>query len=212
MRRLGYQVVDLVVDALAGLPDRPPSRRASPEELAGLLNEPVPRAGADPEEVLRQAVEDVLGPAMRVDHPRFFAYVPIPSNGRRAVRGRRLLGQPLRPGRGQAGGAGGPAGGGRPVRLRPDPLLESSRPTRSPSTPTRGQLHRPRAPAHPQLPGVQAVVVAQGVRPGRQSWPPSARLCSAAAPSCASAPSTPRTTREDAEATLARVAALASSG
>jgi aromatic-L-amino-acid/L-tryptophan decarboxylase len=40
----------------------------------------VPRAGGDPEVVLRQAVTDVLGPAMRVDHPRFFAYVPIPSN------------------------------------------------------------------------------------------------------------------------------------
>src|SRR4029453_16017610 len=80
MRRLGYQVVDLVVDALAGLRDRPPARRAGPEELAGLLGEPVPRAGSDPEVVLRQAVTDVLGPAMRVDHPRFFAYVPIPSN------------------------------------------------------------------------------------------------------------------------------------
>jgi hypothetical protein len=45
MRRLGYQVVDLVVDALAGLRDRPPAGRAGPEELAGLLGEPVPRAG-----------------------------------------------------------------------------------------------------------------------------------------------------------------------
>ena len=155
MRRLGYQVVDAIVDALAGLRDRPPARRAGPDELAGLLHEPVPRAGADPEQVLRRAVDDVLGPAMRVDHPRFFAYVPIPSNyvgmladalvsgfgvfagtwqaasgggrgraghpalaagavrpardGRRAVRRRRLLGQPVRPGRGQAGGARGPA-------------------------------------------------------------------------------------------------------
>ena len=35
MRRLGYQVVDLIVDALADLRDRPPSRRAGPEYLAG---------------------------------------------------------------------------------------------------------------------------------------------------------------------------------
>src|SRR6266542_1781889 len=80
MRRLGYQVIDLIVDALSGLRERPPSHRATPAELAGVLHEPVPAAGADPEEVLRQAVHDVLAPAMRVDHPRFFAYVPIPSN------------------------------------------------------------------------------------------------------------------------------------
>jgi aromatic-L-amino-acid decarboxylase len=80
MRRLGYQVIDLIVDQLAGLRERPPSRRATPAELAGVRDEPVPLAGGDPEEVLRQAVDDVLAPAMRVDHPRFFAYVPIPSN------------------------------------------------------------------------------------------------------------------------------------
>jgi aromatic-L-amino-acid decarboxylase len=46
MRQLGYQAVDLVVDALAGLRDRPPSRRAGPEELAGLLNEPTWQAAS----------------------------------------------------------------------------------------------------------------------------------------------------------------------
>ncbi|MEP6527233.1 MAG: aminotransferase class V-fold PLP-dependent enzyme [Nocardioidaceae bacterium] len=80
MRRLGYQVVDLIVDSLAGLRDHPPASRASAEELAGILDEPIPRTGSDPEQVLREAVDDVLRPAMRVDHPRFLAYVPIPSN------------------------------------------------------------------------------------------------------------------------------------
>jgi hypothetical protein len=32
VRQLAYQVVDLVVDALDGLRDRPPSRRVRPEE------------------------------------------------------------------------------------------------------------------------------------------------------------------------------------
>jgi glutamate/tyrosine decarboxylase-like PLP-dependent enzyme len=65
---------------LINLRDQPPARRASPDELAGVLNEAVPRSGSDPERVLREAIDDVLVPAMRVDHPRFLAYVPLPSN------------------------------------------------------------------------------------------------------------------------------------
>ena len=80
MQRLGYQVVDLVVDILADLGTG--RRRAGPGRRSwpGCCTRPVPRSAGDPETVLRQAVTDVLGPAMRVDHPRFFAYVPIPSN------------------------------------------------------------------------------------------------------------------------------------
>jgi hypothetical protein len=181
MRRLGYQVVDLVVDALAELPDRPPSRRAGPEELAGLLNEPVPRAGADPEQVLRQAVEDVLGPAMQA----------VPAAGGRLRAG---------PRRRSAG-----------VDLLHPPRVPARRGHRRP----RNQLHPPWAPAHPQLPGVlvaptRLALVSFGFA-NRSRTPEeleavnrrvadamlvdelatSARLCSAAAPSCACAPSTP---------------------
>jgi aromatic-L-amino-acid/L-tryptophan decarboxylase len=80
MRRLGYRVIDLIVEELAGLRERTPSVRATPDELESVLREDIPVTSADPDAVLEQAVESVLGPMMRVDHPRFFAYVPLPSN------------------------------------------------------------------------------------------------------------------------------------
>lgn len=80
MRRLGYQVIDHVVDALAGLRDRAPSVRATPDELAAIMREEMPMTASSPDDVLSQAVDSVLGSAIRVDHPRFFAYIPLPSN------------------------------------------------------------------------------------------------------------------------------------
>ena len=44
------------------------------------LREPLPEAGCDPELVLERALRDVLAPGLRVDHPRFFAFVPMPGN------------------------------------------------------------------------------------------------------------------------------------
>jgi len=80
MRSLGYRVVDLLVDHLTGLRDRPVVGRAARSELEEALREPPPEEGIDPEDVLRQVERDVLGPITAVDHPRFFAYVPGPGN------------------------------------------------------------------------------------------------------------------------------------
>lgn len=80
MRSLGYQVVDLLVDHLTGLDEREVVRRVSRPDLESLLREPLPEEGSDPEDVLRQVEQDVLGAITSVDHPRFFAYVPGPGN------------------------------------------------------------------------------------------------------------------------------------
>ena len=79
-RRLGYRAVDAIAERMAGLPDAPVGERASREDMEALLREPLPEAGADPDEVLDSALRDVLAPGLRIDHPRFFAYVPGPSN------------------------------------------------------------------------------------------------------------------------------------
>ncbi len=79
MRSLGYRVVDLLVDHFAGTEEetgQTPSRAA----LEEALREDLPEDGQDPHAVLDQVEEDVLPNTRRIDHPRFFGFVPGPNN------------------------------------------------------------------------------------------------------------------------------------
>ena len=80
MRVLGYRVVDLVVDHLARIREEPAARRGSRADLEALLREPVPESGSDPRLVLDRVMREILPWTARVDHPRFFAFVPGPGN------------------------------------------------------------------------------------------------------------------------------------
>jgi aromatic-L-amino-acid decarboxylase len=79
-RRLGYRVVDALAARMEGLPDQPVATSASRAQMEALLREPPPRAGTDPDAVLEQALGTVLAHGLRVDHPRFFGFVPLPGN------------------------------------------------------------------------------------------------------------------------------------
>jgi aromatic-L-amino-acid decarboxylase len=76
MRRLAQAATDSLVTRLEGLRDDVPWRGATRAELEPLLREAAPETGQDPVKVLERAVHDVLPIAGRVDHPRFFAFVP----------------------------------------------------------------------------------------------------------------------------------------
>jgi len=76
MRRLGYKVVDLIVDRWAGLREGPAWQFGDRRELEPLIAGPPPEEGQDPDLILRRVVEDVLPRAGRIDHPRFFAFIP----------------------------------------------------------------------------------------------------------------------------------------
>lgn len=76
MRALGREVVDLLVARWSDLPAAAAWRGGTREELEALLGEPPPEEGRPPRAVLARAVRDVLEVAGRVDHPRFFAFVP----------------------------------------------------------------------------------------------------------------------------------------
>lgn len=80
MRELGYRVVDLVVEHLERIRDEPAVRRGERPELEALLREPIPEHGTDPGIVLDRVARQILPYRARVDHPRFFAFVPGPGN------------------------------------------------------------------------------------------------------------------------------------
>lgn len=76
MRRLAGRATELLVDRISSL-DKASAwdgefRKALEEQLAG----PPPEGSRPAEEVLEQAARDVLPYAARLDHPRFFGFVP----------------------------------------------------------------------------------------------------------------------------------------
>lgn len=80
MKAFGYGVIDALVDHFAELADKPVTRKADRSALEKRLREPIPEEGTEAKEVLSRVERDVFGNMMHVDHPRFFAFIPSPSN------------------------------------------------------------------------------------------------------------------------------------
>ncbi|MHA2298583.1 MAG: pyridoxal phosphate-dependent decarboxylase family protein [Candidatus Hodarchaeales archaeon] len=81
MQLLGYQVVDILVDHFDNLHDKFVTHKANRSSIEKRLREPLPEKGTlDFGMVLQQLQQDVLSNIMHPDHPRFFAFVPGPSN------------------------------------------------------------------------------------------------------------------------------------
>jgi glutamate/tyrosine decarboxylase-like PLP-dependent enzyme len=76
MRALGEAALDALLQRAECLADDVPWRGADRRDLEPLLREPPPEHGRAPLDVLERALGDVLPVAGRVDHPRFFAFVP----------------------------------------------------------------------------------------------------------------------------------------
>lgn len=80
MRALGYRVVDMIVDHFETVEREPVGRVGSRHVLENLLREPIPEDPQDVNTLLDHVRRDVLSYIARHDHPRFFAFVPSPSN------------------------------------------------------------------------------------------------------------------------------------
>ena len=76
MRALAERATEALIGRIEGLRNERPWRGATRAELELVLREPPPEQGRDPPAVLDRALRDVLPVAARVDHPRFFAFVP----------------------------------------------------------------------------------------------------------------------------------------
>jgi glutamate/tyrosine decarboxylase-like PLP-dependent enzyme len=76
MRRLGYAVVDQVVSRWVELGADRPWEGGTRRELEPRMAEPAPEEPRDPHGVMERALADILPKAGRIDHPRFFAFIP----------------------------------------------------------------------------------------------------------------------------------------
>lgn len=85
MRRLGYAVVDRIVEHLASLSAQRVARRGTAADFAALVDEPLPEEGEGIERSVEFFFERVVPGMTRVNHPRFYAYVPAPSSFAGAV-------------------------------------------------------------------------------------------------------------------------------
>ena len=80
MRTLGYRVVDQVVDHLTRISEHRVGSKGDPEALRGTLAETLPEHPTPIEEIFRRLDRDVWPNMLNILHPRFFAFVPGPSN------------------------------------------------------------------------------------------------------------------------------------
>ena len=80
MRRFGYAVIDQLIDYYESRSDRQVVGELDYEALEAMLHEPLPKEGRPWPAVLEQFERQVLAPTNHVDHPRFFAYIPLANN------------------------------------------------------------------------------------------------------------------------------------
>lgn len=76
MMESALRAVELVVERIQNLPNEPAWRGGSRSELEAIMSEDPPEEGRSSLEVIERAAHEILPIAGRVDHPRFFAFVP----------------------------------------------------------------------------------------------------------------------------------------
>jgi aromatic-L-amino-acid/L-tryptophan decarboxylase len=79
LRRLGYHVVDRIIEHLEGLDELPPMRPVEPDWSRHSVA-PCPDAPTDPLEAVDVLFKEILPRGQRAAHPRFFARIGSPSN------------------------------------------------------------------------------------------------------------------------------------
>lgn len=80
MKTYGYKVVDTIVDHFDTQHTKNPFSTASRAEMDNLFLEEAPEKGSDPHEVLDFVTEKVLSEINIASHPKFYSFVPGPSN------------------------------------------------------------------------------------------------------------------------------------
>ena len=80
MRRLGYELIDRIVDHETSLSDQRVARRGTGDEFSRLVDEALPETPKGIANSIEFFFERVVPEMTRVNHPRFHAYIPCPSS------------------------------------------------------------------------------------------------------------------------------------
>ncbi len=80
MREYGYRVIDVLVEHYSSLRGQSVVGKSDPAALQAKLQETPPERGVPFEKVLDRLSADVFANVARVNHPRFFGFVPSASN------------------------------------------------------------------------------------------------------------------------------------
>ena len=76
MMASAQRAAELVIERIQNLPEEPAWCGGSRSELEAIMREEPPEEGRPSHEVIERAAHEILPIAGRVDHPRFFAFVP----------------------------------------------------------------------------------------------------------------------------------------
>ena len=76
MMASAQRAAELVIERIQNLPEEPAWRGGSRSELEAIMREEPPEEGRPSHEVIERVAHEILPIAGRVDHPRFFAFVP----------------------------------------------------------------------------------------------------------------------------------------
>ncbi|MEM9678996.1 MAG: aminotransferase class V-fold PLP-dependent enzyme [Bacteroidota bacterium] len=80
MQDYGYKIVDTIVDHFSNLHLKSPVSITTREEMDSLFLEEAPENGSDPFQVLDFVKRHVLSEISNANHPKFYSFVPGPSN------------------------------------------------------------------------------------------------------------------------------------
>ena len=80
MQKVGYQVIDILVDHFVQRDHLKIHNTESPQYLNKKLGGPIPELRQSPTELIDFVKKEVFGHVWHIDHPRFYAFIPGPSN------------------------------------------------------------------------------------------------------------------------------------
>ena len=80
MKALGYAAIDTIIEHFENVPRKSVHNQRTPAYLRGVIGDKLPDEGQSPFELLNEAKEHIFSSIMHVDHPRFYSFIPSPSN------------------------------------------------------------------------------------------------------------------------------------